>query len=96
MEYSSFLSNDILQKAICWNFNIIGEASRNIQKNDPEYLENNPDIPWIDAYEMRNHIVHGYWKVDPEIIWRTIDNELPEMSKQLSLLLDRNEDNKPT
>ena len=32
MDYSSFLSNDILQKAICWNFNVIGEASRNIQK----------------------------------------------------------------
>jgi len=37
---------------------------------------------------MRNAIVHGYWKVDLEVVWRAIENDLPDMEHQLEIVLN--------
>jgi uncharacterized protein with HEPN domain len=44
----------MIQDAVIRNFEIIGEASRNIERLFPEFIEEHTDIPFIDAYEMRN------------------------------------------
>jgi uncharacterized protein with HEPN domain len=46
------------------NFEIIGEASRNIERNCPEFAAAHPELPLIVAYEMRNALAHGYFRVD--------------------------------
>jgi uncharacterized protein with HEPN domain len=42
-----------------------------------------PDIPLGIAYEMRNALAHGYFKVDFEIVWKTIKNDLPKLEQQI-------------
>jgi uncharacterized protein with HEPN domain len=39
-------------------------------------------------YAMRNRISHGYFKVDYELIWQTIHNDLPDLHQQIKKLLD--------
>lgn len=79
----AFLSNKLVQDAVIRNFEIIGEASNNIEKHFPEFVAMHPELPLASAYQMRNAIAHGYFKVDFEIIWKTIHSELPGLYAQI-------------
>jgi uncharacterized protein with HEPN domain len=83
---SEFLEDEKTQDAVIRNFEIIGEASRNIERNHPEFTVENAHIPWGVAYEMRNALAHGYFAVDMEIVWKTIHNDLPNMLSQIKRL----------
>jgi uncharacterized protein with HEPN domain len=65
------------------NFEIIGEASNNIEKRFPEFVASHPELPLSSAYQMRNAVAHGYFRVDFEIIWKTIHSELPALHAQI-------------
>ena len=83
MSERAFLETELTQDAVIRNFEIIGEASRNIERNCPEFTASHPDLPLLNAYEMRNALAHGYFRVDLEIIWRTIQNDLPALQRQI-------------
>src|SRR5260364_163104 len=55
---SVFLESEMVQDAVIRNFEIIGEASRNIQQTYPEFVAAHPDLPIIFAYGMRNALMH--------------------------------------
>ncbi len=80
MDEPAFLNNQLVQDAVIRNFEIIGEASRNIELADPDFATAHPEIPLAFAYEMRNALAHGYFKVDLEIVWKTIEVDLPELA----------------
>lgn len=79
----AFLDNKLVQDAVIRNLEIIGEASHNIERADPAFAESHPDIPLAFAWEMRNALSHGYFKVDAEIVWKTIELDLPELTTQI-------------
>jgi uncharacterized protein with HEPN domain len=81
-----FLDDEKTQDAVIRNFEIIGEAARNIQQYHPAYAEAHDDIPWSLMYTMRNRIAHGYFKVDYELVWQTIHSDLPELHHQIQEL----------
>jgi uncharacterized protein with HEPN domain len=56
----------------------IGEASNNIDKHYPDFVTAHPELPLAFAYQMRNAVAHGYFKVDFEIVWKTIQRDLPK------------------
>lgn len=85
---AAFLANEQAQDAVIRNFEVIGEASRNIERNCPAFAAAHPHLPLLNAYEMRNALAHGYFRVDLEIIWRTIRNDLPALHRQISDLLN--------
>lgn len=82
----SFLNNDLLQDAVVRNLEIIGKASNNILKNCPDFVEQNPELPFKAAYQMRNAIAHGYFAVDWEMVWATIQGNLSEFYWQLKAI----------
>jgi uncharacterized protein with HEPN domain len=82
----AFLENEMLQDAVIRNFEVIGEASKNIDRKFPDFMRQHPSLPLIDAYEMRNALAHGYFKVDLEILWKTINKHLPDLLEQLQSL----------
>jgi uncharacterized protein with HEPN domain len=77
LDEAGFLGNKLVQDAVIRNFEIIGEASNNIEKYHPEFSAAHPELPFAAAYQMRNAVAHGYFKVDFEIVWKTICNDLP-------------------
>ncbi len=79
----TFLENLMVQDAVIRNFEIIGEASNNIEKHYPAFATAHPELPLAFAYQMRNAVAHGYFKVDLEIVWKTIHRDLPELYKQV-------------
>jgi uncharacterized protein with HEPN domain len=83
LDESAFLNNSMVQDAVIRNFEIIGEASNNIEKHYPEFASSHPELPLAFAYQMRNAVAHGYFSVDLEIVWKTIKNDLPIFYKSL-------------
>jgi uncharacterized protein with HEPN domain len=75
----AFLENKLVQDAVIRNFEVIGEASNNIEKRFPEFANNHPELPLSSSYQMRNALAHGYFKVDFELVWKTIFNDLPKL-----------------
>jgi uncharacterized protein with HEPN domain len=88
MDEVAFLNNELVQDAVIRNFEIIGEASNNIEKHYPDFAVAHPELPLSFAYQMRNAVAHGYFKVDFEIVWRTIYRDLPGLHKQVRELAD--------
>ncbi|TNH42303.1 HepT-like ribonuclease domain-containing protein [Photorhabdus luminescens] len=83
MDELAFLNNQLVQDAVIRNFEIIGEASNNIGKHYPNFAVANPELPLSFAYQMRNALAHGYFKVDFEIVWKTIHSDLPRLYQQI-------------
>lgn len=86
MSEVDFLDDRKTQDAVLRNFEIIGEAANNVLKTAPEFAARHSDVPWSDAYQLRNQVAHGYFKVDFELVWRTIFNDLPELKMQILTL----------
>ena len=86
MAEPQFLQDEKTQDAVVRNFEIIGEAARNVERHHPEFAISNPEVPWDVMYTMRNRVAHGYFKVDYEIVWRTIHADLPELRAQVAAL----------
>lgn len=90
-----FLSSKLVQDAVIRNLEVIGEASRNIERVHPEFAAAHPELPLALANDMRNALAHGYFKVDLEIVWKTIQSNLPDLRAQItevSTTLFRNSD----
>jgi uncharacterized protein with HEPN domain len=77
MDEVAFLNDPLVQDAVIRNLEIIGEASNNIEKHSPEFAAAHAELPLASAYQMRNAIAHGYFKVDLVVVWRTIRSDLP-------------------
>ncbi|MDR1349329.1 MAG: DUF86 domain-containing protein [Zoogloeaceae bacterium] len=88
MDELAFLDDPLVQDAVIRNFEIIGEASNNIEKRYPEFAAAHPELPLASAYQMRNVVAHGYFKVDMEIVWKTIHLDLPELYRQIRQVLE--------
>jgi len=70
--------------AVVRNLSIIGEAVKNIPR---EIKVKNPDVAWNEIKGMRNKVVHEYFGTDEEILWKTIQDDLPIFKKQIAKLL---------
>ena len=85
----AFLNDQKTQDAVVRNFEIIGEAAHNIESHHVAFSTAHPDIPWTVIYAMRNRVAHGYFKVDFEMIWKTIHTDLRQLHTQIKQLLDQ-------
>lgn len=83
----TFLNRPILQNAVIRNLEVIGEASRKIEHHFPEFSALHPELPLAAAYQMRNALIHDYFKVDLEIVWKTVEKDLPELYEQVRALV---------
>jgi uncharacterized protein with HEPN domain len=79
MDEAGFLGNRLVQDAVIRNLEIIGEASHKIETKYPHFAKAHPELPLAIAYQMRNAVSHGYFKVDLEVVWKTLHNDLPEL-----------------
>lgn len=82
--YDSFISNKEKVYAVVYSLLIIGEAVKNI----PEQIkEQHTEIPWQKIAGMRNRLIHGYFTVDFEKVWETVNRDLPSLKDAITKIL---------
>ena len=87
MTEAAFLTDSKTQDAVIRNIEIVGEAARNVERVHSGYAAQHSEVPWSDIYLMRNRVAHGYFSVDLELVWKTIQNDLPLLEEQVRTLL---------
>lgn len=88
LDRQTFLANPLVQDAVIRNLEVIGEASSNITRNCPDFVAEHPHMPLAAAYQMRNALAHGYFKVDLDVVWQTIRRDLPDLQAQVQAALN--------
>ncbi|MEW6619663.1 MAG: DUF86 domain-containing protein [bacterium] len=74
MPYEEFLCDDKTNFAVIRALEIIGEAVKNIPN---ETKKKYPEIPWRDIAGMRDKLIHEYFGVKTDLVWRAVKEELP-------------------
>ena len=82
---AAFLQNELLQVWMVHHLMIIGEAVRAV---DPAFKQRHASIPWRQIAGMRNILVHDYFRINSEIVWQTVDRDIPALKQQIVDLLD--------
>jgi len=73
-------SDRFFASAIMREFEVLGEAASTIS---PETKSKFPDIPWKAVIGMRNQLIHAYFDIDHDIVWKTIQTALPDLIPQI-------------
>ena len=83
---AAFMENQMARDAVLRNLEIIGEASHKIEVHCRDLAADHPELPLTFADQMRSAGAHGPFKVDLEIVWRTIHRDLPGLYQQVRAL----------
>ena len=84
--YEEFKKDYKTVDAVIRNFEIIGEAAKNIPSSISSKYTN---VPQKEMYYLRNKVSHEYFGVDYEIIWDVAINYLPDNKKQIDKILQK-------
>ena len=84
-DYESFLENRMLQNAVMRSFEVVGEAARRIS---PEFSQAHPEIPWRLMGDFRNKLIHDYFSLDIEVVWKTATEDAPVLLSQVEGLVE--------
>ena len=84
VSYEDFAQNKLLKFGIFYNVAIIGEAAYKLTK---EFISSHSEVPWRAIINMRHVLVHGYYQIEPQILWETINNDLMELKEAIERYL---------
>lgn len=81
-----FMKERMRQNAIIRELEIIGEAVKNTPLN---FRKKYPSIEWVKIAGLRDKIIHQYFGVDLEIIWRVVKEDIPELEGEIIKILKK-------
>lgn len=73
-ERADFDTDEMLVLALTKLVEIVGEAAKQVT---PETRHQVPDVPWSAAARMRDRLVHHYFDIDLDVLWSTVQTDLP-------------------
>ena len=80
LTYEKFINNPVLGRAFVRSLEVIGEA---VKKLPIEIREKYPKVPWKNIAGMRDVLIHDYFGIKYEIVWKTVKERIPELRKQI-------------
>ena len=87
-DYYSTQTGMQLLAANCTLITAIGEGINRINRILPEYLSTAfPDIPWRAIIGMRNHIAHGYFELDADLVFEAVKEEIPILKQTIAKVI---------
>ena len=87
MSKESFLKDRRTQQAVVLNLLTIGEAAARIANEHKEFAAAHPEVPWAQMRGMRNRMAHGYFDIDLNIVWQTVQSSLPTLEGHIAAAL---------
>ena len=84
MDLEAFQEDDKTASAVMRKFEIIGEATKQIPD---DIREKHSDIPWKEMAGMRDKLIHFYFGVDYQLVWKAIKERLPQIKPEIKRIL---------
>jgi uncharacterized protein with HEPN domain len=79
-----FMNSLLIQDAVIRNFEVIGEAVKNLS---PQIRERNPDVHWKQMAAFRDILIHDYMSIILKEVWNTIEKDLPLLRLRIPQIL---------
>jgi uncharacterized protein with HEPN domain len=83
ISFDDFAINEEKTLATIRALEVIGEAAKHIPKSKRRQY---PDVPWDDMAGMRDKLIHDYFGVNLEVVWRTVKEDLPLLLKTIGII----------
>lgn len=84
VSFEEFPDNEMIVDAVVRNLEIIGEAARNL---DDDFKETNSHIPWRNMIGLRNIMIHEYFGIDLNIIWKIVTDDITKTKPEILKLI---------
>ena len=82
----AFEQDELVRIWILYHLQIIGEAAAQLGR---VFHAAHPEVPWAQIVAMRNVLVHAYFGVDLNEVWRTVESDLPILKQQIEALINQ-------
>ncbi len=83
-EQEAFRIDELIQVWIVHHLQIIGEAAAALSE---DFQVQRPEVPWPAIIAFRNILVHEYFRVDLNTVWRIVERDLPELKRGVEKIL---------
>ncbi len=85
MDLQGFLADERTQLAVVRCLEVIGEAAKRVPAS---FRARHPEVPWAEAAGIRDVLIHDYIGIHPEVVWKTVRQDLPALRAVLLPILD--------
>lgn len=83
-DFEKFNQDEKTKDAIIMRIGILGEAVNNLPK---KFKTDHKEIPWQDIADMRNKLIHEYFGVNTEVVWKTVKEDVPVLKEEMLKLM---------
>ena len=84
ISFDQLMADERTKDAILRNLQVVGEASKNLPES---IIASHPEVDWSGLAGVRDIVTHRYFRVDWNLLWTTIHEELPVLQKQIRELM---------
>ncbi len=78
-----FLADRRTQQAVTMSLIVLGEAATKVMDGYADFADAHGEVPWRSMRGMRNRIAHGYFDINLDVVWETVQTALPELLERL-------------
>jgi uncharacterized protein with HEPN domain len=84
VDFAAFRQSEILRSAVVQKLGVIGEAAARL----PEELKaRHPQVPWPQIIAFRNILIHAYFGIDWDVVWRAATSRCPSLRAEVTAIL---------
>lgn len=84
VDLADFSADDKTTFSVVRALEIVGEAAKRVP---PAFRRKHPDVPWRPMAGIRDRLIHDYERVDLEVVWKTVHEDLPKHRQQIAQIL---------
>lgn len=80
-----FDQDELIQTWTAYHLQVIGEAARALSTALKQKYDR---VPWTKIVDLRNLLVHEYFRIDVEIVWSIVESDLPDLKQNIAVILE--------
>lgn len=83
-DFQAFQRSEMLRGAVVQKLGVIGETAAQVS---PDQTSRHPEVPWPQLVAFRNILIHAYFGIDWDVVWRAATNRCPVLRGQIANIL---------